>query len=121
MHYFNFALLSWKLCMKFSYPRYTVLNLQIQLKMHAETCVGPHVKCQCCPLLTVLLMCQRILVRISGIKNVTKICYMCLKLFPAYAVDRWILIAILHDANTTVGDGRPPPPSFFYIYLFIIC
>jgi hypothetical protein len=74
MHYFNFALLSWKLYMNFPYPRCAVLNLQIQLKMHAETYVGPHLKCQCCPLFTVLVMCQRILVRISGIENVMKIC-----------------------------------------------
>jgi hypothetical protein len=52
-------------------------------------------------------VCQRILVGISGTENVMNICLLLLKLFPAYAIDRWILIAILHDANPTVGDGRP--------------
>jgi hypothetical protein len=40
-------------------------------------------------------------------ENVMNICLLLLKLFPAYAIDRWILIAILHDAVPTVGDGRP--------------
>jgi hypothetical protein len=104
---FNFALLFCKLCINFSYPRCTVLNLQIQLKMLAETCVSPHVKCQYCPLLTKLVVCRRILVGISSMENVMNICSLLLKLFPAYAIDRWILIAILHDANPPVGNGRP--------------
>lgn len=107
MLYFNFALLFCKLFMNFSYARCTVLNLQLQRKMRAETCVGPHVKCQCCPLFTILVVCRRILVGISVVENVTNICSLVLKLFPAYAIGRWILIAILHDANPTVGDGRP--------------
>ena len=73
MLYFNFALLFCKLCMNFSYPRCTVLNLQIQFKMCAETCVGPHVKCQCCPQLTILVVCWRILVGISGMENVMNV------------------------------------------------
>jgi len=88
MLYFNFALLFCKLCMNFSYSRCTVLNLQIQLKMRAETCVGPHVKCQCCPLFTILVVCRRILVGISVVENVMNIRSMLLKLFPAYAIDR---------------------------------
>lgn len=107
MLYFKFALLFCRLCMNISYPKCTVLNLQIQLKMHAETCVGPHVKCHCCPLWTVLVVCRRILVGISSMENVMNICTLLLKLFPAYAIDRCKLIAILHDANPTVGDGRP--------------
>ena len=91
MLYFNFTLLFWKLCMNFSYPRCTVLNLQIKLKMRAETCIGPHVKCQCCPLFIILVVCQRILVGISIVENVTNICSLLLNLFPAHTIDRWII------------------------------
>ena len=113
MLYFNFPLLFCKLCVNFFYPRCTVLHLQIQLKMLAETYVGPHVKCQYCPLLTTLVVCWRILVGISSMENVTNICSLLLKLFPAYAIDRWIINSHLHDANPTVGDGRP--------ILFCVC